>query len=300
MIDIKLLSCPHCQTPLLSFQHCNNCNLEFDFKDEIPSLFAPKTSRKVQFEFQATRSSVEKKTLEKYLNNPPIAEYVKSTPYHLDPAHVYIFNQLSPNQNILEIGCGGGQSRHWFQEQGHQYIGVDISKTRIHQWLQEFGGPDLLCDAHFLPFRNQQFDVVYASAVTEHLACPILAFQEIMRVLKPGGYFLGNVSFLEPWHDDSFFHLSALGVIELLTEAGFEIKCVWPGRGYSGYEAIFKMGNKFTKSLSWVGKLTYLGYQLSNQLTYFTKRLFNRPSPRNIEKEAIVAGAIDWIVVSPS
>jgi hypothetical protein len=60
------------------------------------------------------------------------------------------------------------------------------------------------------------------------------------------------------------------------------------------------MGNKFTKSLSWVGELTYLGYQLINQLTYFTKRLLNRPHPRNIEKEAIVAGAIDWIVVSPS
>lgn len=299
MIDLKLLACPNCRSPLSSFAHCDSCSLDFSHDEETPMLFAPQTSRKVMFEFQATRSVIDNQTLEKYLNLPPIAKDSVDLPYHLDPAHVCVFNQLAPNQNILEIGCGGGQSRKWLQNQGHQYVGVDISKTRVHKWLQEFGGPDVLCDVHFLPFQSQQFDVVYASAVTEHLACPILAFQEIMRVLKPNGYFLSNVSFLEPWHDNSFFHLSVLGVIELLTEAGFAIKYVWPGRGYSGYKALFKMGNKFTQSVSWVGDLAYTGYRLNNKLNNSLKSILKRSLTRNIEKEAIIAGAIDWIAVRP-
>jgi SAM-dependent methyltransferase len=86
----------------------------------------------------------------------------------------------------------------------------------VFGWLQEFGGSDLLCDTHFLPFRDGHFDAVYTSVVTEHLACSMLAMQEFFRVLKPCGYYMGNCAFVEPWHDQSFFHLSPLGASELL------------------------------------------------------------------------------------
>src|SRR5207248_688266 len=130
---------------------------------------------------------------------------------------------------VLEIGCGGGQCRPWFQSHGFEYVGIDVSKTRVFDWLQRYGGPDLLCDSHFLPFKDQSFDVVYSAAVVEHLACPPLAVREMCRVLKPGGFYLGNVSFLEPWHDNSFFHMTPLGVAELLVESGFEVRHIWPG-----------------------------------------------------------------------
>jgi ubiquinone/menaquinone biosynthesis C-methylase UbiE len=63
--------------------------------------------------------------------------------------------------------------------------------------------PTTPADAHFLPFEDQTFDAVYSAAVTEHIADPQLMMSEVWRVLKRGGVYMGNGSFLEPWHDDT-------------------------------------------------------------------------------------------------
>jgi len=54
--------------------------------------------------------------------------------------------------------------------------------------------------------------VVTAIAVMEHLYNPFLAVNEIHRVLKQGGYFIGSVASLEPYHDLSYFHMTFLAV----------------------------------------------------------------------------------------
>jgi ubiquinone/menaquinone biosynthesis C-methylase UbiE len=71
---------------------------------------------------------------------------------------------------------------------GDRYIGVDISKTPMSANLQRHGGPDLLADAHFLPFADRSFDVVYSAVLTGHAASPYLVAQQVRRVLKPGGF----------------------------------------------------------------------------------------------------------------
>ena len=160
-------------------------------------------------------------TSQSAFHTPHDAEVLRNDyPYHLDLAHLDVINQLSKNSH---------NSGNWVRWRSNAQVhsvrkaistcGTDISKTRVIKHLQEYGGPDVLCDAHFLPFADCTFDVVYSAAVTEHLACPYLAAQEIARCLKPGGHYLGNVSFLEPWHDNSFFHMSPLGAFELLTQS---------------------------------------------------------------------------------
>ena len=184
--------------------------------------------------------------------------------------------------------------RQYLELKGHRYVGVDISKTRVNENLQRHGGPDLLCDAHFLPFADRRFDLVYSAAVTEHLACPYLVAQEVARSLKPGGFYLGNVSFLEPWHDDSFFHMSPLGVFELLTQADFEIMHIWPGQGYSGFRALLGMGNKATRPLTFLGDIMYFIYRSGNRIRNLAKRREKWMTDR-IEDAAKVSGATDWI-----
>jgi SAM-dependent methyltransferase len=220
-------------------------------------------------------------------------------PYHLDLAHLDILEQLPPNSAVLEIGCGGAQMRNFLRSRGHRYVGIDISKTRIDEDLQKFGGPDLLGDAHFLPFAEGAFDLVYSSAVTEHLASPHLVAQEVVRSLKPGGFYLGNCSFLEPWHDDSFFHMSPLGVFEFLTQANFEVINIWPGQGYSGFRAILGMGNKVTRSLSFLGDFMYFIYRTSNRLRHLVKRR-SEWKTKPIAEAARVSGATDWIARRPN
>ncbi|MBL1208534.1 class I SAM-dependent methyltransferase [Geminocystis sp. GBBB08] len=253
-LNLEILICPNCEASLKSLDYCDNCKLEFSQDEGTPKLFPFSRHRTVQYEFNSDYSTIKEDILKMYVNDPPMADTKEKIPFHLDLAHAYVINQMPQQQKILEVGCGGGQMRSWVETKGHQYIGVDISKAIVFKWLQQFGGPDILCDTHFLPFKNQQFNLVYSVAVTEHLANPFLAVQEIYRVLKPGGYYLGNISFLEPMHDNSYFHLSILGVIELLIQAGFEIKYVWPERGYSGYHAIFDMGSQFTKTIKFIGQ----------------------------------------------
>jgi ubiquinone/menaquinone biosynthesis C-methylase UbiE len=292
---LGFLECPSCRTPLTSLQGCSGCGLLFHEQSGTPALFPPPHRRKVEFEFGPERSSVPPAQLERWLSHPSPCRPVRGLPHHLDGHHAAVLESLKGGASVLDVGCGGGQMRSWLERLGHAYVGTDISKTRVDAALREFGGPDLLCDAHFLPLRDGVFDVVYSAAATEHLACPFLGAQEAARVLRPGGYYLGNVAFLEPWHDSSFFHMSPLGVIELLTQASFEILHVWPARGWSGYRALMVMGSRLTQALSFVG--TGIGV-LSRSwlgLANSTKRLLGREVRREIVEDARVAGAIAWI-----
>ena len=67
----------------------------------------------------------------------------------------------------LDVGCGG--TRH------ENFVGLDIRKTV---------GADIIADAHFLPFEDETFSVVYSSHVLEHVKNPYIALMEFRRVSK--------------------------------------------------------------------------------------------------------------------
>ncbi len=46
--------------------------------------------------------------------------------------------------------------------------------------------------AFLIPYPTNHFDVVFASNVLEHLEHPVRAFEEIRRVLRPGGVFIAK------------------------------------------------------------------------------------------------------------
>lgn len=267
---------------------CSHCGATFQRKDGVPALFPITGKTEVTFTFTHERST-RNGDFTKCFSYPERSKSTATKPYHLDDAHLAIIERLPKQSVVLEIGCGGAQMRKFIEGAGHEYIGVDISKARVDDKLQSHGGPDMLCDAHFLPFASQSFDLVYTSALTEHVACPYLIAQQVARCLKPGGYYLGNVAFLEPWHDDSFFHMTPLGVFEVLTQAKLDIKHIWPGVNYSGFHAILYMGNKATKPLTVFGDWVYALYKLGSK--------FRRK--HGIETLARISGATDWIASKP-
>ena len=286
---LPMLVCPDCRAPLQNFEGCS-CGAKFDVgQDGTPKLFPNRGETIFQYRFQGSRA-VKGARFEDAFRYPPEAK-AESKPYHLDDAHLYVLGRQPPGQKVLEIGCGGAQMRRLVEQMGHIYLGTDISKTRVHSFLQADGGADLLCDAHFLPVANSSVDVVYSIATAEHLACPHLVVQNVANCLKPGGLFLGNVSFLEPWHDDSFYHMSPLGAYELLVQAGLDPLYIWPGRGWSGFKALLAMGNKVTKHLAFVGAVIDAGYSAGNRL---------KRAPNRILEQARVAGAVNWIAKKPN
>lgn len=88
--------------------------------------------------------------------------------------------------NILEIGCNAGTYLLSFSSR--QKLGVDIAESLLMGIRSKDASiPLSAMDAHSLAIKDNQFDYVLCSEVLEHLDSPEKAFQEIARVLRPGG-----------------------------------------------------------------------------------------------------------------
>jgi ubiquinone/menaquinone biosynthesis C-methylase UbiE len=65
-------------------------------------------------------------------------------------------------------------------------IWQEVAQTRLDSLADMFPS---LYKGDFLPYENEQFDVVFSGHVIEHTVNPQLYLDESLRVLKPGGYF---------------------------------------------------------------------------------------------------------------
>lgn len=66
--------------------------------------------------------------------------------------------------------------------------------------------PDILGDIHKIPLGDSSQDAVICLAVLEHVENPILAVEEMKRVLRPGGYCLIYVPFLYYYHAEKGYY----------------------------------------------------------------------------------------------
>ena len=132
---------------------------------------------------------------------------------------------------MLDLGCGFKEFEEVCRHTNLEYIGMDYSGD----------APDMLGDVHVLPFRDSSIDFVMSLAVLEHLRLPFVAMSEVFRVLKPGGLFIGTVAFLEPFHMDSYAHLTHLGTYNVLRTAGFDVQIVAPNQEWSALNALASM-----------------------------------------------------------
>lgn len=93
---------------------------------------------------------------------------------------------------VLEVGCGTGGFLAAAARRGRRVVGVDIA----FRWLvvakkrMEEAGLDvpLVCAcAEYLPFREEQFDLVFAEATLEHVRDQAAMLAECRRVGRSGG-----------------------------------------------------------------------------------------------------------------
>ncbi|MCF3972628.1 class I SAM-dependent methyltransferase [Paracoccus salsus] len=263
-------------------------------------MLFPTGSRRVSFDLPAGACDPSRLDVDAFYRYPKRHGQPRGGTYHLDRAHADVMADMRKDSLVIDLGCGGAQMREWVEGQGLRYLGTDVSKRRVHDWLQRHGGADILCDSHALPFRDGVADVLYSAAVWEHLAFPQLAAQEAARVLRPGGYHLGSASFLEPWHDSSYFHMTPFGIHMSLILAGLKPLYIWPETAWSGFVAIMQMGNKATKPLSFLGRIMNAWY-LAPKAAQAALRNRRLPQPSDlILPRGIVSGAIAWIAQKPN
>lgn len=102
---------------------------------------------------------------------------------------------LRDRKLILDMGSGelGGFP---FQTNG-RVVRLDIQARFL---------PDVVADVQRLPFKDSAFDAILAMSILEHVPRPWDAVREMHRALQPGGFVLGYVPFMYPYHADSSFH----------------------------------------------------------------------------------------------
>jgi ubiquinone/menaquinone biosynthesis C-methylase UbiE len=97
---------------------------------------------------------------------------------------------------LLEIGVGAGVDHVQWAKAGAVCHGVDltdaaIEATRSHLALHGLHSDLKRVDAESLPFADASFDIVYSWGVIHHSERPERIVDEIHRVLRPGGKFIG-------------------------------------------------------------------------------------------------------------
>ena len=76
---------------------------------------------------------------------------------------------------------------------GVNIYGIDVLIKKIKKAKKNLSGCNLIAgDAHTLPFRASNFDLVVLREVLEHLETPIVALKEIRRVLRKGGTIIAS------------------------------------------------------------------------------------------------------------
>jgi SAM-dependent methyltransferase len=93
---------------------------------------------------------------------------------------------LTPEDPVVEIGCGCGAFRNYLKSRGRKAIGTDALPT---PWC------DQVADARKLPFEDNSVGNLVAMDVLHHIPDPLTPLKEAARVLKPGG----RMVFFEPY-----------------------------------------------------------------------------------------------------
>lgn len=99
---------------------------------------------------------------------------------------------------------------------------------------------NIVCDITDMPLEDNSVDVVLCTEVFEHLKDPVLAVQEIARILKSGGELILTAPFCSLTHMAPYYFANGFSEFwykEHLEANGFEIRELTPDGNYFKYMA---------------------------------------------------------------
>lgn len=104
------------------------------------------------------------------------------------------------NKKVLDVGAGTGRLSVELSSNSAEVTVLDVSAEMLKILKQKNSDiKTIVGDAEVLPFADNTFDIVIATFLIVHLKNPTIFFDEVYRVLKPGGKFLvTNINQKEP------------------------------------------------------------------------------------------------------
>jgi len=101
-----------------------------------------------------------------------------------------ILDHAGSTKILLDVGAGRGCKKHFdFRKEFSWVAGCDVSSD-VHE--NPYLSYALVIKDGRMLFADRQFDVVFSSSVIEHVDDIDKHFEEIKRVLKPGGVFVAK------------------------------------------------------------------------------------------------------------
>lgn len=169
--------------------------------------------------------------------------------------------KYATDKKVLDIGSGGSSYHRFFPNR----LSVDIDPARK---------PDIVADAHSLPFKDGEFEVILSTEMLEHVKDPFRVERELRRVTVKGGMLILSTRFVFPLHDipHDYWRFTKYGLKELFKE----------------WEIVEIKGE--TKNFSTIGALL-------QRICFQTKLRFNKLTKFFLFFVAWVLSHIEWLTL---
>jgi ubiquinone/menaquinone biosynthesis C-methylase UbiE len=148
----------------------------------------------------------------------------------------------------LDFGCGNGAAAvHLASKLGLKVTGIDVDPEQIEvaqERSRDMNVRFLTADGAKLPFDDNEFDFVATHMVMHHIPDWRSALQQMLRVLKPGGYLIFMDFALAKWLASFAKKIRGLGFLtaEDLNQFAKEnrLAVVHLTRPFNKYEAVWQ------------------------------------------------------------
>jgi SAM-dependent methyltransferase len=145
------------------------------------------------------------------------------------------FRNFLPKGKIIDLGCGGGRDSVWFEKNGYDYVGVDISEGMLTEARRRHPNTTFLMQSLYnLDFPKNSFDGFWSACSLLHIPKNKLSqvFNSVKPILKPGA--IGFISIKQGtdtaeknWHESGknrfFIYYGQKEFEEILKSQGFDI-----------------------------------------------------------------------------
>jgi 2-polyprenyl-3-methyl-5-hydroxy-6-metoxy-1,4-benzoquinol methylase len=171
---------------------------------------------------------------------------------------------LESRPRVLDVGCGFGMVIHYMNKLGLAAEGLEQSTDAV-EFAQKQLGLKVHAGSifsHDLP--ENDYDIVFSTAVMEHFTDPLLALKQMRRLLQPNGILFVNTPdlkgmVLREGIDRYFkfvhtFYYTNITLSSLLQLAGFEIIKSWQMPPILKYSTFFHPNNAYSGKLNIIAR----------------------------------------------